>query len=131
MEEAAAAYILDQEISLLYGSPSALSERDLACKAQREGEERIFLHRSLQSRGSDNPNTGPIRDHSSFTSNRVTGAFAYIDASPPRRPNDVAQIVSEEFTATGANREGKESATFPLGPILLSRMTLPLSLILL
>ena len=59
----------------------------------------------FQSRGSDNPNTGPIRDHSSFTSNRVTGAFAYIDASPPRRPNDVAQIVSEEFTATGANRE--------------------------
>ena len=85
----------------------------------------------FQSRGSDNPNTGPIRDHSSFTSNRVTGAFAYIDASPPRRPNDVAQIVSEEFTATGANREGKESATFPLGPILLSRMTFPLSLILL
>ena len=59
----------------------------------------------MQSRGSDNPNTGPIRDHSSFTSNRVTGAFAYIDASPPRRPNDVAQIVSEEFTATGANRK--------------------------
>ena len=59
----------------------------------------------FQSRGSDNPNTGPIRDHSSFTSNRVTGAFAYIDASPPRRPNDVAQVVSEEFTATGANRK--------------------------
>ena len=71
----------------------------------RERETGPILHLAFQSRGSDNPNTGPIRDHSSFTSNRVTGAFAYIDASPPRRPNDVAQIVSEEFTATGANRK--------------------------
>ena len=71
----------------------------------RERETGPILHLAFQSRGSDNPNTGPIRDHSSFTSNRVTGAFAYIDASPPRRPNDVAQVVSEEFTATGANRK--------------------------
>ncbi len=61
------------------------------------------LLNSIQGRGSDNPNTGPIRDHSSFTSNRVTGAFAYIDASSPRRPNDVARIISEEFPATGPN----------------------------
>jgi hypothetical protein len=33
----------------------------------------------------------------------VTGAFAFIDASSPRRPNDVARIVSEEFPATDAN----------------------------
>lgn len=56
-----------------------------------------------QSRGSENPNTGPLRDHSSFTNNRVTGAFAFIDASAPRRPNDIAQIVSEEFPATESN----------------------------
>ena len=75
----------------------------------------------FQSRGSDNPNTGPIRDHSSFTSNRVTGAFAYIDASPPRRPNDVAQIVSEEFTATGANRETRLHTSPRVDQLLLSK----------
>ena len=42
----------------------------------------------LQGRGSNNPNTGPQRDHSSFTTNRVTGAFAYIEAGHPRRPGD-------------------------------------------
>ena len=57
----------------------------------------------LQSRGSENPNTGPIRDHSSFSSNRVTGAFAYIDASSPRRPHDKAHLVSSEFQATDAD----------------------------
>ena len=55
---------------------------------------------SLQSRGSENPNTGPIRDRSSFGSNRVTGAFAHIDASAPRRPQDKARLVSSEFQAT-------------------------------
>lgn len=55
------------------------------------------------SRGSENPNTGPIRDHSSFTSNRVTGAFAVIDASSPRRPQDFAQIISDQFPATESN----------------------------
>ena len=45
------------------------------------------------------PNTGPIRDHSSFASNRVTGAFAFIDASSPRRPHDRAHLVSRyDFT---------------------------------
>ena len=58
----------------------------------------------IQSRGSDNPNTGPIRDHSSFANDAVTGAFAYIDASSPRRTNDVAQIISESFPATNANQ---------------------------
>ncbi len=52
--------------------------------------------RAHRGRGSDSPNTGPIRDHSSFSSNTVAGAFAYIDAAAPRRPNDVAQIVSQE-----------------------------------
>ncbi len=42
----------------------------------------------LQGRGSNNPNTGPQRDHSSFATNRITGAFAYIDAGYPRRPGD-------------------------------------------
>ena len=47
-----------------------------------------FAHRKYfhQGRGSNNPNTGPQRDHASFATNRVTGAFAYIDARHPRRP---------------------------------------------
>ena len=57
----------------------------------------------FQGRGHDNPNTGPIRDHSSFISNKVTGAFAYIDASPPRRPLDRAQLISSEFIPTDSN----------------------------
>ena len=57
----------------------------------------------FQSRGSENPNTGPIRDHSSFASNRVTGAFAFIDASSPRRPHDRAHLVSSEFQATDSD----------------------------
>ena len=57
----------------------------------------------LQSRGSENPNTGPIRDHSSFGSNRVTGSFAYINSGSPRRPQDKAHLVSNEFQATDAN----------------------------
>jgi len=55
------------------------------------------------SRGSENPNTGPIRDHSSFGSNRVTGSFAYINSGSPRRPQDKAHLVSNEFQATDAN----------------------------
>lgn len=57
-------------------------------------------------RGSDNPNTGPQRDHSSFATNRVTGAFAYIDAGHPRRPGDKAQLLSEEFPATDKSELG-------------------------
>ena len=57
----------------------------------------------LQSRGSENPNTGPIRDHSSFGSNRVTGSFAYINSGSPRRPQDKAHLVSNEFQATDAD----------------------------
>ena len=58
---------------------------------------------SPQGRGSTNPNTGPIRDRFSFSSNRVEGSFAYIDAAAPRRPGDVAQLVSQEFPATDPN----------------------------
>ena len=53
-----------------------------------------------QGRGSNNPNTGPQRDHASFATNRVTGAFAFIDAGHPRRPGDKALLMSEEFPAT-------------------------------
>ena len=42
----------------------------------------------MKGRGSNDPNTGPQRDHSSFTTNRVTGAFAYIDAGHPRKQGD-------------------------------------------
>ena len=57
-------------------------------------------------RGSENPNTGPQRDHSSFATNRVTGAFAYINAGHPRRPGDKAQLMSEEFPATDKTEQG-------------------------
>lgn len=57
-------------------------------------------------RGSENPNTGPQRDHSSFATNRVTGAFGYIDAGHPRRPGDKAQLMSEEFPATDKSAQG-------------------------
>jgi len=57
-------------------------------------------------RGSNNPNTGPQRDHSSFTTNRVTGAFAYIEAGHPRRPGDKALLMSEEFPATDQSVAG-------------------------
>ena len=54
-----------------------------------------------QGRGSQNPNTGPIRDHSSFTNNRVTGGYAYIDTNGGQtRPDDKAQLVSPQFPAT-------------------------------
>ena len=36
-------------------------------------------------------------------SNRVTGAFAFIDASSPRRPHDRAHLVSSEFQATDSD----------------------------
>ena len=54
----------------------------------------------MQGRGSNNPNTGPQRDHASFATNRVTGAFAYIDAGHPRRPGDKALLMSEDFPGT-------------------------------
>ncbi|XP_040565755.1 MAM and LDL-receptor class A domain-containing protein 1 isoform X2 [Lepeophtheirus salmonis] len=57
----------------------------------------------MVSRGSSNPNTGPIRDHSSFSTNKVTGSFAYINAGYPRRPGDKAHLISEEFPPTFKN----------------------------
>ena len=33
----------------------------------------------------------------------MTGAFAHIDASAPRRPQDKARLVSSEFQATDPN----------------------------
>ncbi|XP_023328229.1 MAM and LDL-receptor class A domain-containing protein 1 [Eurytemora carolleeae] len=57
-------------------------------------------------RGSNNPNTGPQRDHSSFSTNRITGAFAFIDASYPRRPDDRALLTSEEFPPTDEDDQG-------------------------
>ena len=48
----------------------------------------LRCYSSIQGRGSNNPNTGPQRDHSSFSTNRITGAFAYIDAGYPRKPGD-------------------------------------------
>jgi len=57
-------------------------------------------------RGSNNPNTGPQRDHASFSTNRITGAFAFIDAAYPRRPGDRALLSSEQFPATDKGEEG-------------------------
>ena len=60
----------------------------------------------FQGRGSNNPNTGPQRDHASFATNRVTGAFAFIDAGHPRRPGDKALLMSEDFPATAPDNGG-------------------------
>ena len=65
----------------------------------------VFINDNFQGRGSDNPNTGPIRDHSSFASNTVTGAFAYIDAAAPRRPNDVAQVCLFRYSGGGGGEK--------------------------
>jgi len=73
------------------------------CSFENTGDENEDDFDWKVGRGHDNPNTGPIRDHSSFVSNRVTGSFAYIDASPPRRPLDRAQLISSEFPATKSN----------------------------
>ncbi|XP_015605831.1 MAM and LDL-receptor class A domain-containing protein 1 [Cephus cinctus] len=51
------------------------------------------------SRGSGNPTTGPAMDSSS---DRATaGGYAFIDSSFPRRPGDVAKLISTSFPATG------------------------------
>ena len=77
----------------------------------------------VKGRGSNDPNTGPQRDHSSFSSNRVTGAFAYIEAGHPRKPGDKlvsdhiewkrlkiykirALLMSEEFSPTDTSSSG-------------------------
>ncbi|EFN76831.1 Apical endosomal glycoprotein [Harpegnathos saltator] len=53
------------------------------------------------SRGSDNPTTGPAMDSSS---DRATaGGYAYIDSNFPRRPGDIAKLVSSSFPATSAD----------------------------
>ena len=67
-------------------------------KAQQNGEIMVHKFSTLMSksdifdffkgRGSNNSNTGPQRDHSSFSTNRVTGAFAFIETGHPRRPGD-------------------------------------------
>lgn len=82
--------------------PSSKRFRFPNCSRAGEQTPNLFLF-PAQGRGSENPNTGPIRDHSSFASNSVTGAFAYINAMAPRRPQDKAQMVSKPFPATEKN----------------------------
>ncbi|XP_066995371.2 MAM and LDL-receptor class A domain-containing protein 2 [Anabrus simplex] len=53
------------------------------------------------SRGSQNPVTGPSRDSSMDTG--VSGGYAFIDSSFPRRPGDRARLVSMTFPPTGSD----------------------------
>lgn len=51
------------------------------------------------SRGSNDPTTGPAMDSSS---DRATaGGYAYIDSRYPRRPGDIARLMSISFPGTG------------------------------
>lgn len=55
----------------------------------------------LQGRGTQNPITGPPRDHSSSQGEALGGAYVFLDSSFPRRPGDVGRLESIEFQATG------------------------------
>ncbi|XP_050739083.1 MAM and LDL-receptor class A domain-containing protein 1-like, partial [Eriocheir sinensis] len=54
-------------------------------------------------RGTQNPITGPPRDHSSSQGDSLGGAYVFMDSSFPRRPGDVARLESIEFQATDPN----------------------------
>lgn len=54
-----------------------------------------------QGRGTQNPITGPPRDHSSSQGDLLGGAYAYVDSGFPRRPNDIARLESIDFQETG------------------------------
>lgn len=54
-----------------------------------------------QGRGTQNPITGPPRDHSSSQGTSLGGAYVYIDSGFPRRPSDIARLESIEFQETG------------------------------
>ncbi|XP_047739184.1 MAM and LDL-receptor class A domain-containing protein 2 isoform X2 [Hyalella azteca] len=56
-----------------------------------------------QSRGSMSQATGPPRDRSASENGGMTGGFAVIDSSYPRRPGDRARLMTEEFQATDPN----------------------------
>lgn len=54
-------------------------------------------------RGSQNIFTGPARDFSSFDNNEISGGYVYIDANYPRRPGDVALLLSPSLNPTSDN----------------------------
>lgn len=54
-------------------------------------------------RGTQNPITGPPRDHSSSQGTSLGGAYVYIDSGFPRRPSDIARLESIEFQETDPN----------------------------
>ncbi|KAJ6225385.1 hypothetical protein RDWZM_003930 [Blomia tropicalis] len=51
-------------------------------------------------RGSQNIFTGPARDYSSFDNNEISGGYVYIDANYPRRPGDLALLLSPTLNPT-------------------------------
>jgi len=63
--------------------------------------DKYFEEIHFQSRGSKNPATGPAMDSSS---DRATaGGYAFIDSSFPRKPGDIAKLISSNFPATNAD----------------------------
>ncbi|XP_069945644.1 MAM and LDL-receptor class A domain-containing protein 1-like [Cherax quadricarinatus] len=54
-------------------------------------------------RGTQNPITGPPRDHSSSQGDSLGGAYVYADSGFPRRPDDIARLESIEFQETDPN----------------------------
>ncbi len=54
--------------------------------------------------GSQNIFTGPARDFSSFDNNEISGGYVYIDANYPRRPGDVALLLSPSLNPTSKTK---------------------------
>ena len=57
----------------------------------------LFL---FQKKGSQNIFTGPARDFSSFDNNEISGGYVFIDSNYPRRPGDVAMLLSPVLNPT-------------------------------
>lgn len=51
-------------------------------------------------RGSQNIFTGPARDYSSFDNNEISGGYVFINSAYPRRPGDVAVLLSPVMNPT-------------------------------
>lgn len=51
-------------------------------------------------RGSQNIFTGPARDYSSFANNEISGGYVFINSAYPRRPGDVAVLLSPVMNPT-------------------------------
>ncbi|KAG1659105.1 MAM and LDL-receptor class A domain-containing protein 2 [Nymphon striatum] len=54
-------------------------------------------------KGSTKAVTGPTSDHTSQSRNGIIGGYIYLDSAFPRVPEDKAQLISQQFSATDPN----------------------------